>query len=135
MSNVADAAVLEAPDPADVGAIGVEDLHLEPQDVELEDYKVVVDDLVPAAEVPLAAPQHNVPPEVLRLDPELTPLVGGEADDTGRAGDQPLLHHGPEFKRDDEHGDVLLVPDLHVELDRFTCSLLVAGPRPPASAP
>ena len=87
-----------------------------------------------AAEVLPAAPQHHVPLEHMHLDPKLAPLVGGEADDTRRAANQPLLHHRSELTRDDEHGDVLLVSDLHVEPDRFPCTLFVSGPRPPASA-
>ena len=74
-----------------------------------------------------------MPLEHLHLDPELAPLVGGEADDARRTDDQPLLHHRPEGGRDDEHGDVLLVMYLHVEPDRFPCILLMAGPWPPAA--
>ena len=72
---------------ADVGAVGVEDLHLQPQARDLEDYKVVGEDLMPVAEVLPAAPQHHVPLEHQYLDPELAPLVGGEAHDARRDAD------------------------------------------------
>ena len=151
LSDVANASVPRAPDHADVGVVGVEDLHLQPHAGELDDYKVTGDDLVSAAEVLPATPQHYVPLEHLHLDPELSPLVGIEADDVDRpllhhrplvgeledykvAADRSLLHHRPEFTWGDEHGDVFLVTGLHVEPDRFPCTLFVSGPRPPASA-
>ncbi|KAE8815453.1 hypothetical protein D1007_07194 [Hordeum vulgare] len=127
--------MLGASDPTDVGAVGVEDVYLDPEAVEHEDYKVNKDDLVLGEEVLLATPEHHVPPEVLHMDLEPAPFVGGEADNAWSADDQPMLRHQTEFRRDDEHSDVLLVPDLHVEPDRFTCDLLVFGPRPPSSAP
>ena len=42
---------------------------------------------------------------------------------------QPLLHHLRELGRDDEHGQVLVIPDLHVQPDRLSGALLMSSPR------
>ena len=57
--------------------------------------------------------KDHVALEVLDLHQELALLSRTESDNARRLDHQPLLQHLPELGRDDEHGQVLSVPDLH----------------------
>ncbi|XBI57547.1 hypothetical protein VPH35_038914 [Triticum aestivum] len=102
-TDVADAAVHVAADPAHDGAIMVVDLHLEAKPGDPHGEEVTEDD----------------------------PVAAVEPDDTQGLDHQLLLRHLRELGRGDEHGEIFHVLDHNVEAKQLSCPLFGADPQRP----
>ncbi|KAE8810629.1 hypothetical protein D1007_12554 [Hordeum vulgare] len=128
-SNVIDAVVPATAHPASDGAIVVVDLNLQADVGDAKHDKVAGDDPVVAAEILPVPFKKHLALKVLDMYPKVPPLVGLEPHHTRELHRQPLLHHLNELGRDDEHGEILLIHDLHVKAKRLSGPLLMADPR------